>query len=237
MIDKIERDIFIKRFINIVCYLILIFIFCLLLSFYLPISLVFRANRMARAQRFWDRIMIMMGLYELEIASFSAPADQTCIFLLDHRSFWDIITVTCSIPYQFSNDLSKKMSAMPFFGLVVDNYGIVLIDRSIYNGSVSRLKEALDHLKSGLSFNILPDCPRSKIGVFKEGSFSVFSGSLATIVPVSITRSRLTRRSFYSSRLLKISFGELILHKDYHNLPIDDLKNFVPKWIKKLAAQ
>jgi 1-acyl-sn-glycerol-3-phosphate acyltransferase len=78
---------------------------------------------------------------------------------------------------------------VPILGTVLKLAGFVPVDRAKREAAIASVDQAIEHLKSGVSFLIFPEGTRSPDGrlrPFKKGSFVMAIRAQVPIVPVSV---------------------------------------------------
>jgi len=112
-----------------------------------------------------------------------------CIFVANHTSNADPPAVVGSIPRRVAMLGKKEVFRVPILGTVLKLAGFVPVDRANREAAIASVDQAIEHLKSGVSFLIFPEGTRSSDGrlqPFKKGSFVMAIRALVPVVPVSV---------------------------------------------------
>lgn len=157
---------------------------------------------------------------------------EVCIFVANHTSNADPPAVVGSIPRRVALLGKKEAFQVPILGTVLRLGGFVSVDRANREAAIASVDQAIEHLKSGLSFLIFPEGTRSPDGrlrPFKKGSFVMAIRAQVPIVPVSVVGAHKV--------MLK---GELAVHPGsvtvkFH--PPVDVKAYTMEQRDKLVAQ
>lgn len=119
------------------------------------------------------------------------PADQSCVFVANHSSFYDTPIVFTALPRQLRLMAKADLGYVPFIGWHLLRSGHVLVDRK--NPGASIFKRMQRMVKSGASLIVFPEASRTMDGTvmkFKAGIFMLAIENGLPIVPVSFSGSR-----------------------------------------------
>lgn len=129
----------------------------------------------------------------------SGPAAQDLkkmkgvIFVLNHQSVTDIMTVIKILPKASSFISKKELRSVPVFGWAMKVVGTLFVDRS--RGTQNQaLSEVNDLMRDGFNIIIFAEGTRSpdgKLLPFKRGAFVMAIEAQVPVVPVTILDSRL----------------------------------------------
>ncbi len=167
---------------------ILVAISTIVLSPYLPNSPLsyMPARFWARAVCFLLRVKVSVsGLEKLD------PA-QSCIFVLNHQSIFDIFVVYGWFPHIFKWMMKAELRRIPFVGKACESAGHIFIDRSSPVAARRSLQIAESQLKNGVSLVIFPEGTRTRTGrmnPFKRGAFRIATDLSLPVVPVTLRGS------------------------------------------------
>ncbi len=112
-----------------------------------------------------------------------------CIFVANHTSNADPPAVVGSIPRRVALLGKKEVFRVPILGTVLKLAGFVAVDRANREAAIGSVDQAIERLKTGLSFLIFPEGTRSPDGrlrPFKKGSFVMAIRAQVPVVPVSV---------------------------------------------------
>jgi 1-acyl-sn-glycerol-3-phosphate acyltransferase len=113
---------------------------------------------------------------------------QPCIYVANHQSSLDIATFTGVFPPAAVLIGKKELRYIPFWGLMFEAFGNILINRKNRTDSIAGLNEALVALREKkLSIFLFPEGTRnSKRGLlpFKKGAFHMAIQGQVAITPI-----------------------------------------------------
>ncbi|MCF0145660.1 MAG: 1-acyl-sn-glycerol-3-phosphate acyltransferase [Eubacterium sp.] len=147
------------------------------------------------------------------------PADQAVLFVSNHRSIFDVVSVYTLLDIPVSFVSKKSLRKIPLFRNWFDFLGTLYFDRDDLKDGIRMLKDAINLVKNGTSVYIFPEGTRRKeekelpLLPFHEGSFRISTKSGCPVIPIAIHNSmNVFERQF--PRLvptnLRIEFGEPI---------------------------
>lgn len=118
------------------------------------------------------------------------PKDTPVLYVANHRSFFDIIVLYryCHVPTGFISKLEWKN--FPVLGQWISCLHGLFLDRNDIKAGLKTILEAIENVKSGISYSIFPEGTRShndEMLPFKEGSMKIATKSGCPIVPVAMT--------------------------------------------------
>ncbi|MBT8386587.1 MAG: 1-acyl-sn-glycerol-3-phosphate acyltransferase [Ignavibacteria bacterium] len=119
--------------------------------------------------------------------------DKTYVFVSNHASLYDIVTLQKSIPNNMAMVFKKELAQIPFFGWQLYLGPYVMIDRRNFESAMRSIEEAKEKLvKNNISIVVFAEGTRSKTGEiqpFKRGAFRLASQVGFPVVPVTISGS------------------------------------------------
>ena len=121
------------------------------------------------------------------------PKDEPALFIGNHRSIFDIITVYPYIHEPVSFVSKVSIHKIPLLGIWMDFIQSLYFDRSDMKQAMRMILDGTELLKKGTSVFIYPEGTRKKtgndlpLGEFHEGSFRMAVKSGRVIVPVAFT--------------------------------------------------
>ena len=158
-------------------------------------------NAAHRVARLWGKTILRLSGVSVEVVGKdNIPAGRPIIFMANHQSNFDILTLLAHIPAQFRWISKKEVFHTP------------LRERAIQS-----LEDAAQIIKNGKSVMTFPEGTRSHDGTirpFKKGLFYLAIKSGVPIIPISIIGSR----KIMPRKSLHIDPGEITLVID---TPID----------------
>jgi 1-acyl-sn-glycerol-3-phosphate acyltransferase len=144
--------------------------------------------------------------------------EKTYVFVSNHASQYDIVTLQKSIPNRMAMIFKKELAKIPFFGWQLYLGPYVMIDRQNMERALKSIEEAkLKMEKQNISIVVFAEGTRSKTGEvqpFKRGAFRLATKVGYPIVPVSIGGSNkiMPKGTFkLKSGTIKVHFDKPIL--------------------------
>lgn len=152
-------------------------------------------NAAHRVARLWGKtILKMSGVSVNIIGTDNIPPDgKPIIFMSNHQSNFDILTLLAHIPVQFRWISKKEVFRTPLMGPAMRKAGYISIDRGNREKAIESLEEAALTIRNGKSVMTFPEGTRSPDGTirpFKKGLFYLAIKSGVPIIPISIIGSR-----------------------------------------------
>ena len=135
--------------------------------------------------RFFHVKVVTTGLDNFE-------RDHPCVFVSNHQSHFDIVTIFHSTPTNLRFIAKKSMFYIPFFGWYLALAGYIPLDRSNRDRAIRSHDKAAEKIKKGVPIVSFPGGIRSRDGnvlPFKKGAFMLALKAGVPIVPVSIAGS------------------------------------------------
>jgi 1-acyl-sn-glycerol-3-phosphate acyltransferase len=182
-------------------------------------TIVDKSGRMFhRFALLWSRIGMFVAGARLKIeGSELVPSDRPLIFMCNHQSNFDIMSLIQASPVRFTWLAKEELFKVPIFGSAMRAAGYIPINRGDGRDSLRNLARAAKLVESGTSIAIFPEGTRSEDGAlipFKRGGFILAEKAGAQIVPVSISGSREINPpdNFFrlKSGTIKVRFGNPI---------------------------
>ena len=140
----------------------------------------------------WARLILWTSGVRIQLVGAALPpADQSCVFVTNHSSFYDTPIVFTALPRQLRIMAKAALGYVPFLGWHLLRSGHVLVDRK--NPGASIFKRMQRMAKSGASLVVFPEGSRTIDGhvqKFKAGMFLLAIENGLPVVPISISGSR-----------------------------------------------
>ena len=123
------------------------------------------------------------------------PKDGPCVFVANHRSYYDIPLLLASLDEPYGILAKEELGKIPLLNRWMKLLGCVFVQRDDVRASVRALNDATAIVESGRSFIIFPEGTRYKgeeggAGEFKAGAFRIAVKTGAPVVPVAISGAR-----------------------------------------------
>ncbi|QUI21414.1 1-acyl-sn-glycerol-3-phosphate acyltransferase [Vallitalea pronyensis] len=163
-------------------------------------------------------IMFLTGS-TIDITGYENIPDETVLFVGNHRSIFDIVTLLFIINRPFGFVGKAEVTKWPYVNMVLSMLGGLFIDRSDNRKALKTILEGIALLKSGHSLLIFPEGTRNKKSTeplpFKQGSLKLADKANVPIVPFSIrgTDDVFENNSFLNIKRsnIKVNFGKPVL--------------------------
>jgi lysophosphatidate acyltransferase len=218
-------------------FLVLIWFLCVALPFL--ILLLTQPSSRSFAQKFclafrWG-VLKIGGLQLVVHDSGKLIKDQSVVFVGNHQSWLDVVTLGGLFPYGTVGVGKKEIANIPIFGSLFKLNGHILIDRKNNQQSVQELKTALKRIvEEKRAIVILPEGTRNPAGEgllpFKKGAFYLAIQGQIPIQPVICSELKdilNTRKMIFKSGVIHLWVGDLIETKGLTLQEVDALSNQV----------
>jgi len=167
--------------------------------------------------RFWAKTIIFFTAVPLKVEGLEKIPASPCIFMSNHQSYFDVITLIASLPRPARFVAKRILKFIPVFGQLMWASGHIIIDRANPKQAFSELDRAAERINQGVSVLVFPEGTRSidhKLGPFKKGGFVLAIKSKVPIMPISITGTQSMmpkgRYSFQRPKLIQVKISEPI---------------------------
>jgi 1-acyl-sn-glycerol-3-phosphate acyltransferase len=131
-----------------------------------------------------------------------------CLFVANHTSNADAAAIVGAIPRRLAIFGRKSLFDIPIVGLAFRLAKFVPVDRGNRDAALQSVKEAVEYIKSGMSFLVYPEGTRSPDGRllrFKKGAFVMAIEAGVPIVPIACSGAH----RIMKKNSLKIRPGEV----------------------------
>jgi 1-acyl-sn-glycerol-3-phosphate acyltransferase len=143
------------------------------------------------AQR-WGRLILATSGVRIEHAGHPLPPeDESCIFVANHASIYDVPVLFTAVPRQLRLMAKATLGYVPFIGWHLKRSGHVFVNR--VNPGAGIYKKMKRMAQSGASLLVFPEASRTRDGrlqKFKGGIFLLAIEHGLPIVPVSLDGTR-----------------------------------------------
>ena len=123
------------------------------------------------------------------------PQDQAVLYILNHRSIFDIVLTYARCPDRTGYIAKKELVKIPLLNLWMKWMYCLFLDRTDIREGLKTILTAIDYVKSGISIAIFPEGTRGRSAdetellPFHEGSFKIATKTGCPIIPVCISHS------------------------------------------------
>lgn len=118
------------------------------------------------------------------------PWDRPCMFVSNHRGFFDIIVLISLMKCPVFIVAKKELKMLPCINIWMYFLKCLFLDRKDVKSNIEVIKKGIQQIKDGLSLYIMPEGTRNKgkgLLRFHEGTFKYSTRTGAPIVPVVMT--------------------------------------------------
>lgn len=113
---------------------------------------------------------------------------RPCVFVFNHQSKLDLAVLIHLLKRDITGIAKKEVKTVPVIGHILDQAGVVFIDRADSAKAREQLEPAVQKLREeGLSLVIAPEGTRSstpRLGPFKKGAFHIAMQAGVPIIPI-----------------------------------------------------
>jgi len=170
-------------------------------------------NLYFRLSKYFSGGILWLSGIKLQVTGLeNFSADETYVFVSNHSSQYDIVSLQKSIPNRMAMIFKKELAKIPFFGWQLYLGPYVMIDRQNIERALKSIEEAKIIMeKKNISIVVFAEGTRSKTGEiqpFKRGAFRLATKVGYPIVPVSISGSN----KIMPKGTFKIKSGTIQVH-------------------------
>ncbi|MGN0707648.1 MAG: lysophospholipid acyltransferase family protein [Faecalibacterium sp.] len=144
----------------------------------------------------WSRGILKITGVSLTVEGLeNIPADRSCVFVCNHRSYYDIPLLLAGLDRPYGLLAKQELIKLPLINRWMKLLGCVFVDREDMRASMRSLNDAMEIVEGGKSFIIFPEGTRYQgeeggAGEFKQGAFRIAVKTGAPVVPVAISGAR-----------------------------------------------
>lgn len=142
--------------------------------------------------RLWARLGLALGGVTVTLAGAEHLPDGPVIFMSNHQSNFDILSLLAAMPRQIHWIAKKELFEIPVFGPSMRRGGYIPLDRGNGRKALQSMDEAAATIHKGKSVVLFPEGTRSPDGnllPFKRGGFILARKADVPVVPVTINGS------------------------------------------------
>ena len=140
-------------------------------------------------------VLFLSGTKVTLIGKENIPTDRPVLFIMNHRSLFDILLTVVNNPIPPGYIGKKEIQKVPVLGTWLKFLKGYFLDRSDIKQGLKTILAAIEDVKNGTSIAIFPEGTRNRnekdtdLLEFHEGSFKIATKSGCPIVPVAINGS------------------------------------------------
>lgn len=166
----------------------------LLLSFSALASTLFDSSGRSYAwhARLWARLTLALNRVKVSITGEEHLPDGPVIFMSNHQSNFDILSLLLAMPRQIHWIAKKELFDIPVFGPSMRRGGYIPLDRGDGRKALQSMDEAAATIHQGKSVVLFPEGTRTPDGnllPFKRGGFILARKAAVPVIPVTINGS------------------------------------------------
>lgn len=176
----------------------------LFLAVFIPLTFVFSVSAIistlfdttgrvyAWHARLWGRLGLALNGVTVTLAGAEHLPDGPVIFMSNHQSNFDILSLLAAIPRQIHWIAKKELFEIPFFGPSMRRGGYIPLDRGNGRKALQSMDEAAATIHQGKSVVLFPEGTRTEDGnllPFKRGGFILARKAAVPVIPVTINGS------------------------------------------------
>lgn len=166
-------------------------LFCSLMAIF---ASFFGAERAHGVAIFWGINSLKLAAAKIRVeGQENIPTDSAAIYMANHSSNFDILSLYAALPVQFRWLAKKELFKIPIFGASLKRSGYIPVERTDSRKALVALKAAAKRVIAGTSVVVFPEGTRSPDGnllPFKGGGFILAVQSGVPVVPVVIVGTR-----------------------------------------------
>ena len=121
------------------------------------------------------------------------PTDRPCLYIGNHRSFFDIVLGYIELPGRVSPVSKESVNKVPFLRYWMKQIHSMFLDRDSLEKGLEMVMTATDLIKNGNSILIFPEGTRNHeegtLLPFHGGSFKIATRTGAPIVPITFVHT------------------------------------------------
>ena len=146
-----------------------------------------------KCAQMWARLILVTSGVKIRLLGRPLPpTGQSCIFVANHSSIYDVPILFTALPRQLRIMAKAALGYVPFIGWHLLRSGHVLVNRK--NPGAGIFKRMQRMARSGASLIVFPEGSRTMDGTvnrFKGGIFLLAIENGLPVVPVSVSGSRI----------------------------------------------
>uniref|UniRef100_A0A7S3Y5W9 1-acyl-sn-glycerol-3-phosphate acyltransferase n=1 Tax=Heterosigma akashiwo TaxID=2829 RepID=A0A7S3Y5W9_HETAK len=140
----------------------------------------------------WAKLSMLSVFYRPKeiVGAEHLPDDaEGVLYLANHTSFLDILTLSGFLPRNFKYVSKVEILKIPLIGWAMQMAAHIAVRRMDRRSQIETVKSTIQSLKDGNSVTMFPEGTRTKtgrMGDFKKGPFTIAKKAGARVVPISL---------------------------------------------------
>ena len=183
------------RFIIAGLYVVLCVIFCYPYQLYL--AALAKKDQKKSWEKSWTLVrrvfktILFIAGTKIEVrGAENIPEDKGCLFVGNHRSYFDILTLQTITPGPIGFIAKKEFSKVPLFYHYMEDIGCLFLNRESVKESLKTINDGTEYMKQGLSLGLFPEGTRNhkdELLPFKPGGYRMAEKSDSPIIVTAMT--------------------------------------------------
>lgn len=140
------------------------------------------------------------------------PKDTACVYVGNHRSYFDIIFPYLFYPGNTAFVAKKEVKKVPILNWWIMSIHSVFLDRDNIREGFKSIMQAIEVVKGGTSVVIFPEGTRNKVNdtflPFHDGSFKIAEKSGAPVVPMVL----INMADIFEDHAPKLKKTNIVIH-------------------------
>jgi 1-acyl-sn-glycerol-3-phosphate acyltransferase len=164
---------------------------CLYPAFYVLLSQPGYYPKANQLRRFWARLILVLTGIRVRISRDEGinSLEQPCVFIANHTSYLDILSMALVIPGNFMFLAKHELSKIPLFGIFFRTVDLGVNRKDVMAAGKSYV-QTRHRLQNGMHVVIFPEgtigSKAPQLSSFKDGAFKLALDAQAPIVPVTL---------------------------------------------------
>ena len=186
--------------IRLILIVIFLLFFGLFSAFALPIEyLIGKRNpqkKQSSSQKIVNQafriILFLAGTKVNVIGRERVPMDTPVLFVINHRSYFDVLVTYTTCPHQGGFISKKEIAKVPVLKQWMQNLKCLFLDREDAREGLKTILTGIEQIKEGTSMFIAPEGTRNQLPemlAFKPGSLKMAEKTGCPIVPVALSHT------------------------------------------------
>ena len=187
-------------------------------------------------------ILWITGVEVTVIGEENVPKDQPVLYIVNHRSFFDILLTYTRCPRLTGYVAKAEMEKIPLLSNWMRYLHCLFLDRKDIKKGLKTILEGIEKIKSGISICIFPEGTRNRadsdleLMEFHEGSFKLATKTNCPIVPIALNNTC----SIFEKQFPKIKKTHVVIEYCKPIIPSElskEDKKFIGKYTRNVILE